>query len=90
MNYVLKKGQTLSHVAKELNIPLEEILTLNNISKDKANSVKEGQTIKVIDKTSDPYNWRSHLQQGNLMGLGTNIMPKYNPKTEQMGTPYQA
>ena len=90
MNYVLKKGQTLSHVAKELNIPLEELLTLNNISKDKANSVKEGQTIKVIDKTSDPYNWRSHLQQGNLMGLGTNIMPKYNPKTEQMGTPYQA
>lgn len=53
MNYKVKKGDTLSKIAKEHNMSLEELLKLNGISGDKANHILVGQNIKV--KQGVPY-----------------------------------
>lgn len=47
MSYKVKKGDTLSKIAKENNISLNELLELNGISKDKANDISIGQEIKI-------------------------------------------
>lgn len=51
MSYKVKKGDTLSKIAKENNMSLNELLELNGISKDKANHISIGQEIKI---TKDP------------------------------------
>lgn len=51
MSYKVKKGDTLSGIAKAHNMSLDELLKLNGISKDKANHISVGQNIKV-SKTS--------------------------------------
>lgn len=53
MSYKVKKGDTLSKIAKEHNMSLEELLKLNGISGDKANHILVGQNIKV--KQGVPY-----------------------------------
>jgi LysM repeat protein len=47
MSYKVKKGDTLSKIAKENNMSLDELLKLNGISKDKANDIRIGQEIKI-------------------------------------------
>lgn len=47
MSYKVKKGDTLSKIAKEHNMSLEELLKLNDIPRDKANHILVGQAIKV-------------------------------------------
>ena len=47
MGYKVKKGDTLSKIAKTHNMSLDELLKLNGISKDKANHIDVGQDIKV-------------------------------------------
>lgn len=51
MSYKVKKGDTLSGIAKAHNMSLDELLKLNGISKDKANHISIGQEIKI---TKDP------------------------------------
>lgn len=58
MSYKVKKGDTLSKIAKENNISLNELLELNGISKDKANNISIGQEIKVT-KDQNSANSRS-------------------------------
>lgn len=47
MSYKVKKGDTLSKIAKENNMSLDELLELNGISKDKADNISIGQEIKI-------------------------------------------
>lgn len=58
MSYKVKKGDTLSKIAKENNLSLDELLELNGISKDKANHILIGQEIKVT-KDQNSANSRS-------------------------------
>lgn len=52
MSYKVKKGDTLSGIAKAHNMSLDELLKLNGISKDKANHISVGQNIKISKSTS--------------------------------------
>lgn len=52
MSYKVKKGDTLSKIAKDHNMSLTELLNLNGISKDKANRILIGQNIKISKSPS--------------------------------------
>lgn len=56
MSYKVKKGDTLSGIAKAHNMSLDELLKLNGISKDKANHISVGQNIKISKSTSSSTN----------------------------------
>jgi LysM repeat protein len=42
MSYKVKEKDTLSQIAKDHNMTLDELLELNGISKDKANFIRIG------------------------------------------------
>lgn len=81
MSYKVKKGDTLSGIAKAHNMSLGELLKLNGISKDKANNISIGQEIKITkdQNPSDfnqigfksPYsitmNWKSYYTDDKSM-----------------------
>lgn len=51
MSYKVKKGDTLSGIAKAHGMSLDELLKLNGISRDKANHISVGQNIKISKST---------------------------------------
>ena len=69
MNYKVKKGDTLSKIAKEHNMSLEELLKLNGISRDKANHIVIGQNIKVNKETPTQGTSSSFIPQFNFMNF---------------------
>lgn len=47
MSHKVQKGENLTKIAKKYGLSLEELMKLNNISKDQANDIKVGQTLKI-------------------------------------------
>ena len=54
MNYKVKKGDTLSQIAKNHGMSLSELIKLNGFSKDQINNLRVGQEIKLSDKSYMP------------------------------------
>lgn len=54
MSYKVKKGDTLSKIAKNHGISLSELIKLNGFSKDQINNLRIGQEIKLSDKSYMP------------------------------------
>lgn len=54
MSYKVKKGDTLSGIAKAYNISLDKLLKLNGISKENAGKINIGQEIKVTSEGEEP------------------------------------
>ena len=52
-NYIVKKGDNLTQIAKNHGMTLEQLMKLNNISADQANYIQVGQILKVQDINSD-------------------------------------
>lgn len=52
-NYIVKKGDNLTKIAKNHGMTLEQLMKLNNISADQANYIQVGQILKVQDTNSD-------------------------------------
>ena len=51
MSYIVKTGDNLTKIAKKHGLSLEELMKLNNISKDKMNFILVGQKLKVSNDT---------------------------------------
>jgi murein DD-endopeptidase MepM/ murein hydrolase activator NlpD len=89
MTYKVKKGDTLSSIAKAHNISLDELLTLNGISKDKANSINVGQELKISQpspSTETPGFRTPAFNTQFTMGMDWQSTPK--PEDSDMGVPY--
>lgn len=89
MSYKVKKGDTLSGIAKAHNISLDELLTLNGISKDKANSINVGQELKISQpspSTETPGFRTPTFNTQFTMGMDWQPTPK--PEDSDMGVPY--
>lgn len=71
MNYKVKKGDTLSQIAKNYGISLDELIKLNAFSKDQANNLRIGQEIKLSDK--------SHMPQYTVSSVLTPKTSSYKP-----------
>lgn len=69
MSYKVKKGDTLSKIAKEHNMSLDELLKLNGISRDKANHILIGQNIKVNKEIPTPT---------PTYGTSSSFIPQFN------------
>lgn len=80
MSYKVKEKDTLSQIAKDNNMTLDELLKLNGISKDKADFIRVGQNIKVskpvlVSKSKEtPQNTHVVVKNDNL----SSIAKKYN------------
>lgn len=89
MSYKVKKGDTLSKIAQQHNMSLNELLELNGISKDKANSIQIGQGIKISkDSQVSQDSYQSEFVQGPL-GAFQYDYKKYITPDESKGTPYK-
>ena len=89
MNYKVKKGDTLSSIAKAHNMSLDELLKLNGISKDKANSIGVGQEIKIGQPSPSietPEFKTPAISTQFTMGMNWQPTPK--PEDSEMGAPY--
>ena len=79
MSYKVKKGDTLSKIAKEHGLSLSELLKLNKIPQDKANSIRIGQEIKI---SSNPI-------ENRKAALVARMTTKPSAKKEDIQTPKQ-
>lgn len=75
MSHKVQKGENLTKIAKKYGLSLEELMKLNNISKDQANDIKVGQTLKIskTSTTTKPY-------FGNPV-IGQSFLPKQSTIT---------
>ena len=89
MSYKVKKGDTLSGIAKAHNMSLDELLKLNGISKDKANSISVGQEIKIgqPSPSTETPEFRTPLMDTQYT-IGMNWQPTSKPEDSEMGVPY--
>ena len=83
MSYKVKEGDNLTKIAKQHGLSLQELMELNNISKDQANYIKVGQTLK-INKTpanvNKPYFGNPVTGQSFLPAQNIPTIPlPYNP-----------
>lgn len=53
MSYKVKKGDNLSKIAKQHGLTLDELMKLNNISKENANKIAIGQELKIQSSNAD-------------------------------------
>ena len=53
MSYKVKKGDNLTKIAKQHGLTLEELMELNNISKDNADKIAIGQELKIQNSNAD-------------------------------------
>ena len=53
MSYKVKKGDTLSKIAKQHGLTLDELMKLNDISKDTADKISIGQELKISNNLKD-------------------------------------
>lgn len=79
MSYKVKKGDTLSKIAKEHGLSLSELLKLNKIPQDKANHIRIGQEIKI---SSNPI-------ENRKAALVARMTTKPSAKKEDIQTPKQ-
>ena len=83
MSYKVKDGDNLTKIAKEHGLSLQELMELNNISKDQANNIKVGQTLKVSKtpiSTTKPYFGNPIMGQSFIPKQNTFTLPlPYNP-----------
>lgn len=79
MSYKVKKGDTLSKIAKEHGLSLSELLKLNKIPHDKADYIRIGQEIKV---SSNPI-------ENRKTALIARMTAKSSAKKEDIQTPKQ-
>lgn len=68
MNYKVKKGDTLSKIAKVHNMSLSELMKINGISKEQADKLQIGQSLKIKSQPT--------LQPKNYLTSSTAIFPR--------------
>jgi murein DD-endopeptidase MepM/ murein hydrolase activator NlpD len=89
MSYKVKKGDTLSGIAKAHNISLDELLKLNGISKDEANSISVGQELKISQPSPSTETPEFQVPAVNTQFImGMNWKPTPKPEDSNMGVPY--
>lgn len=74
MSYKVKKGDTLSKIAKAHGMSLGELLKLNNIPASKADLIYQGQVIKTSNKTGS---------DSTSTTQGTSPKPKTAPQQDK-------
>lgn len=83
MSYKVQKGDNLTKIAKQHGLSLKELMELNNISKDQANDIKVGQTLKISKnstKANKPYFGNPVMGQSFLPKQSTITVPlPYDP-----------
>lgn len=68
MNYKVKKGDTLSKIAKVHNMSLSELMKINGISKEQADKLQIGQSLKIKSQPT--------LQPKNYLTSSTAVFPR--------------
>lgn len=89
MSYKVKKGDTLSSIAKAHNMSLAELLQLNGISKDKANHINVGQELNIGQASPLVKTAEFQIPTATtplITGTDWQFTPK--PKDTDMGIPY--
>jgi murein DD-endopeptidase MepM/ murein hydrolase activator NlpD len=85
MNYKVKKGDTLSKIAQAHGISLSELMKINGISKEQADKLQVGQSLKIKSQST--------LQPKNYPTSSTAVFPRTVwpniPSTGNTSIPYK-